>query len=114
MCATTYPRKKVKWQNKISRGVGFYVNEIGGQKAKQAAIQKDKTRKCSGKKPIVDSVKLMYRSNVGLVIKTMSGSKLGNGPIRQLQKAPFWLMIDAILIHELMPNSFKKCDETVY
>ncbi|KAL7171491.1 hypothetical protein ACSBR2_036196 [Camellia fascicularis] len=61
----------------------------------------------------VDPSKLMYRSNISGLINTVLELELRDGHIRQLQKTPFWLMIDAIRVNELDPKMFKKCDATV-
>ncbi|KAL7162251.1 hypothetical protein ACSBR2_042684 [Camellia fascicularis] len=55
----------------------------------------------------------MYRSNISGLISTVLELELHDRHIRQLQKTPFWVMIDAIHVHELDPKSFKKCDATV-
>lgn len=65
------------------------------------------------KKNTFDPSKLMYQSNVADVIKTISKLEFGEGHVKQLQKTPFWLMIDAIRVHALDPNVYKKCDATV-
>ncbi|XP_028096724.1 uncharacterized protein LOC114296619 [Camellia sinensis] len=44
----------------------------------------------------VDPSKLMYRSNISGLISTVLELELRDGHIRQLQRTPFWLMIDAI------------------
>ncbi|CAL5353398.1 unnamed protein product [Camellia sinensis] len=61
----------------------------------------------------VDPSKLMYRSNISGLISTVLELELRDGHIRQLQRTPFWLMIDAIRANDLDPKMFKKCDATV-
>ncbi|KAL7168943.1 hypothetical protein ACSBR2_034050 [Camellia fascicularis] len=61
----------------------------------------------------VDPSKLMYRSNISGLISTVLELELRDGHIRQLQKTPFWVTIDAIRVHELDSKLFKKCDATV-
>ncbi|KAL7198454.1 hypothetical protein ACSBR2_020861 [Camellia fascicularis] len=61
----------------------------------------------------IDPSKLMYRSNIAGLISTVLELELRDGHIRQLQKTPFWVMIDAIRVHELDPKLFKKCDAMV-
>lgn len=55
----------------------------------------------------------MYRSNISGLISIVLELDLRDGHIRQLQKTPFWVMIDAIRVHELDPKAFKKCNATV-
>ncbi|KAL7210021.1 hypothetical protein ACSBR1_031570 [Camellia fascicularis] len=65
------------------------------------------------RKADVNPPKLMYRSNISGLISTVLELELRDGHIRQLQKTPFRVMIDAIRVHELDPKLFKKCDATV-
>ncbi|CAL5423878.1 unnamed protein product [Camellia sinensis] len=65
------------------------------------------------RKADVDPSKLIYRSNITGLISTVLELELRDGHIRQLQKTPFWVMIDAIRVHELDPKLFKKCDAMV-
>ncbi|KAI8007846.1 hypothetical protein LOK49_LG07G00104 [Camellia lanceoleosa] len=60
-----------------------------------------------------DSSKAMYRSNISGVIKTVLELDFGEGHIREIRKTPFAAMVDAIRAHNLIPQSFKKCDATV-
>ncbi|GMP98232.1 hypothetical protein CsSME_00046200 [Camellia sinensis var. sinensis] len=66
-----------------------------------------------GSKTHIDTTKLMYRSNIAGVIKTVLEVNLDERHIRQLKRTPFWLMIESIRTHNLQANTFKKCDETV-
>ncbi|KAI8022380.1 Exocyst complex component SEC15A [Camellia lanceoleosa] len=60
-----------------------------------------------------DSSKAMYRSNISGVIKTVLELDFGERHIRKIRKTPFAAMVDAIRAHNLIPQSFKKCDATV-
>ncbi|KAI8018535.1 hypothetical protein LOK49_LG04G00715 [Camellia lanceoleosa] len=66
------------------------------------------------KKVAVDTSRLAYRSNINGVIKTVQELKLTTAHERHLRRTPFWAMIHSIRKHNLAPNAYKKCDETVF
>lgn len=66
------------------------------------------------KKVAVDTSRLAYRSNINGVIKTVQEINLTTAHERQLRRTPFWAMINSIRKHNLSPNAYKKCDETVF
>ncbi|KAI8030451.1 putative WD repeat-containing protein C3H5.08c [Camellia lanceoleosa] len=61
----------------------------------------------------IDPARLMYRSNILGVIKTVLELELGDRHIWQLEKTPFWPMVDAIRVHRLDPRAYIKCDAMV-
>ncbi|KAL7260301.1 hypothetical protein ACSBR1_006049 [Camellia fascicularis] len=86
---------------------------LATKKQSRLPFKKQKGPTDNVQKADVDPSKLMYRSNISGLISTVLELDLRDGHIRQLQKTPFWVMIDAIRVHELDPKAFKKCDATV-
>ncbi|KAL7167636.1 hypothetical protein ACSBR2_038157 [Camellia fascicularis] len=77
------------------------------------SFKKQKVDSGTVKHSEIDPARLMYRSNISGVIKTMLELELGDRHIRQLEKTPFWPMVDAIRVHRLDPIAYMKCDATV-
>ncbi|KAL7255224.1 hypothetical protein ACSBR1_009396 [Camellia fascicularis] len=86
---------------------------LASRKQKHLAFWGEKKVGGSGRKPVMNIEKLMYRSNGAGVITTVLELQLCDEHIMQLQKTPFWLMIEAIRVHKLDPKGYKKCDAIV-
>ncbi|THG07871.1 hypothetical protein TEA_015230 [Camellia sinensis var. sinensis] len=106
-------KRKAKCRSPQSRSSVQTLTRLAARKQSKLPFKTSRTGKRPTRKTFVDMKKVMYRSNIAGVMKTVLEFDFNDRHVKQSHKIPFWLMIDAIRVHKLDPVAYKKCDATV-